>query len=407
MDFDETPEEAAFRAEARAWLEEHAPAAPAGERDENAILITDHDREARYVQRCRDWQRVKYEHGWAGITWPRQYGGRSGTGIQDGIFREEESKLIAAWGVFAVGIGMAGPTLMAHGTDAQKQRFLPPMLRGDEVWCQLFSEPNAGSDLGGLRTSAVRDGDEWVVNGQKVWNSGAHYSDWGILLTRTNVDAPKHRGITYFLVDMRTPGIEVRPLKQITGAAHFNEVFLSDVRIPHDNIVGEVNAGWGPMMTTLANERTLIGGASGRGAFADLKTLAQKLGVNTDPVQRQGLAGAYIRGEILKYLGYRVRTAVTRGEAPGPESSVVKLFVSQHLATNGNVIMGLLGAQGMLAGDDAIDGGRWQMDFLGQWGARIGGGTDNIQRNTIGEKVLQLPPEPRVDKGVPFRDIPS
>ena len=240
MDFDETPEVGAFRAEARAFLDAHAPAAAADDvRDEASLFITDHAQENRYVQRCRDWQRVKYEQGWAGITWPKEYGGRSGSGIQDGIFHEEEARHISASGVFAVGIGMAGPTIIAHGTDAQKERYLPPMLRGDEVWCQLFSEPNAGSDLGGLRTTAVRDGDEWIVNGQKVWTSGAHYSDWGILLTRTDPDAPKHRGITYFLVDMRTPGIDVRPLRQITGAAHFNEVFLEDVRIPHENIIGE------------------------------------------------------------------------------------------------------------------------------------------------------------------------
>ncbi|HEV8299092.1 MAG TPA: acyl-CoA dehydrogenase family protein, partial [Acidimicrobiales bacterium] len=304
MDFDETPEEAAFRAEVRAFLGAHAPRAD-DTRDENSIYITDHDREARYVQRCRDWQRVKFEQGWAGITWPKEYGGRGGNGIQDGILREEEAKVISASGVFAVGIGMAGPTIIVHGTEAQKQRFLPPMLRGDEIWCQLFSEPGAGSDLGGLRTSAVRDGDEWVVNGQKVWNSGAHYSDWGILLTRTDPDAPKHRGITYFLVDMRTRGIDVRPLKQITGASHFNEVFLNDVRIPHVNVLGEVNAGWGPMMTTLANERTLIGGAGNRGGFAQLADLARRTGGATDPVLRQRLAQAYTRGELLKYLGYR------------------------------------------------------------------------------------------------------
>ena len=204
MDFDETPEEAAFRAEVRPFLEANAPARQVDDvPDENSLWITDHDAEQRYVQRCQQWQARKYDLGWAGITWPKEYGGRGGTGIQDGIFHEEEARYISASGVFSIGIGMAGPTLIAHGTDAQKKRFLPPTLRGEEIWCQLFSEPNAGSDLGGLRTSAVRDGDEWIVNGQKVWTSGAHYSDWGILLTRTDPDAPKHRGITYFLVDMR------------------------------------------------------------------------------------------------------------------------------------------------------------------------------------------------------------
>jgi alkylation response protein AidB-like acyl-CoA dehydrogenase len=417
MDFDETPEEAAFRAEARAFLDAYArpfvagsggaePAGASSVSDETSIFITDAVAELAHVHRSCAWQRLKYEQGWAGITWPKAYGGRGGTGMQDGIFREEEAKHIRASGVFAVGIGMAGPTLIAHGTDAQKDRFLSPMLRGDEVWCQLFSEPAAGSDLGGLRMSAVRDGDEWIVNGQKVWNSGAHYSEWGILLTRTDVDAPKHRGITYFLVDMKSPGIEVRPLRQITGAAHFNEVFFADVRIPHDQIVGDINGGWGPMMTTLSNERALIGAAQ-RGSFDEVISLARRCGVDRDPTIRQDMARAYTRNQILTYLGYRVRSAITRGEAPGPESSVLKLFLSQHLEHNGDLFMAIEGTAGMLSADDAIDHGRWQMEFLGQWSARIGGGTDQIQRNTIGEKVLRLPPEPRVDKNVAFRDIPG
>ena len=407
MDFDETPDEAAFRAEVKAFLDEHVPALRTNERDQNSIFITDHNKELAHVQRCRDWQRVKFDHGWAGITWPKAYGGRGGTSIQDGIFKQEEAKVIAASGVFAVGIGMAGPMLIAHGTDEQKERYLRPMLRGEEVWCQLFSEPGAGSDLGGLRTMAVRDGDEWIVNGQKVWTSGAHYSDWAILLTRTDISAPKHRGITYFLVDMRTAGIDVRPLRQITGAAHFNEVFLSDVRIPHENIVGEINAGWGPMMTTLSNERTLIGGGQGRTGIEDLIALARTTGTDDDAVIRQELAKAYSRMQIQKYLGYRVRTASLRGELPVPESSVMKLAVSLHLHEIGNLVMAMEQAAGMLSGASAIDDGRWQMEFLGQFGARIGGGTDQIQRNTIGEKVLRLPPEPRVDKGIPFRDIPG
>ena len=407
MDFDESPAEAAFRVEARAFLDQYAvPFAASSVGDERSIFITDHDTEVAYVKRCCDWQAVKYDQGWAGITWPKEYGGRGGTSLEDGIFRTEEARYISASGVFAVGIGMAGPTLIAHGTDEQKARFLKPMLRGEEVWCQLFSEPNAGSDLGGLATSAVRDGDEWVINGQKVWNSGAHYSDWGILLTRTNLDASKHRGITYFVVDMRTPGIEVRPLRQITGAAHFNEVFFTDVRIPHENIIGHVDAGWGPMMTTLSNERSLIGGSS-RGDFAEVVDLARRCGADQDPVIRQLLAASHTRTEILKYLGYRVRTAAARGQAPGPESSIMKLLVSQHLSRQGDLFLAMEGAGGMLAGADALDDGRWQMEFLGQWSAKIGGGTDEIQRNTIGEKVLALPPEPRVDKNIPFRDIPK
>jgi alkylation response protein AidB-like acyl-CoA dehydrogenase len=405
MDFDETPEELAFRAEARAWLEEHAPPF-AEEGAKVSVYISDPEEEHRYLAVSKAWQAHKYDHGWAGITWPPEYGGRGGTPTQDGIFRSEEATFLSSWGVFAVGIGMAGPTIMAHGTEEQKQRHLHPMLRGDEVWCQLFSEPNAGSDLGGLATSAVRDGDEWVVNGQKVWNSGAHYSDWGILLTRSNLDAPKNRGITYFLVDMRTPGIEVRPLRQITGAAHFNEVFFTDVRIPHENVLGEVDGGWGPMMTTLSNERALIGG-SPRAVFPSTVALARRMGVADDPNVRQLMAQSYIRHEVMRYLGYRAKTAATKGVAPGPESSIIKLFLSQHLSAESDMLMAMLGPAALLWGDSAPDDGKWQMDFVGQWNPKIGGGTDQIQRNTIGEKVLGLPSEPRVDKGIPFRDIPK
>ena len=407
MDFDETPEEAAFRAECIDWLDANVPPDGGGPRDQNATTITDPEVEKAYVARCKAWQRTKYDGGWGSITWPTEYGGKGLSGIHDGIFKDEEAHRVSATGVFAVGIGMTGPTIIAHGTDAQKERYLPAMLKGDEVWCQLFSEPVAGSDLGGLRTTAVRDGDEWVINGQKVWTSGAQFSDWGILLTRTDPDQPKHRGITYFLLDMRTPGIEVRPLVQITGAAHFNEVFLSDVRIPHENILGEVNAGWGPIMTTLANERTAIGGSTGRTGIDQLVKLARDTGCDRDPVIRQELAKAYTRMEVLRYQGYRVRTASSRGEPPGPESSTMKLAISLHSGMMGDLVMAMNGATGMLSGDDAHDKGRWQQEFLGQWSVRIGGGTDNIQRNTIGEKVLGLPPDIRVDKGVAFRDIPS
>jgi alkylation response protein AidB-like acyl-CoA dehydrogenase len=272
------------------------------------------------------------------------------------------------------------------------------------VWCQLFSEPGAGSDLAGLGTRAVRDGDVWVVNGQKVWNSGAQHSDWGILLARSDPEERKHRGITYFLVDMRTAGIDVRPLRQITGVAHFNEVFLTDVAIPAGNVVGPVNGGWGVAATTLANERTLIGTASS-GGFADVVRLARACCADTSPAARQRLASAYTRVELLRYLGYRVRTALSRGEQPGPESSVLKLAYSEHVAGLGDLVVDLQGAAGTLSGDDARDGGSWQVQFLNQWMSRIGGGTDQVQRNIIAERVLGLPGEIRVDKDVPYREL--
>jgi alkylation response protein AidB-like acyl-CoA dehydrogenase len=399
LDFDDTPEEAAFRAEARAWLEAHAPP-----RDPDAPRVSMGGVGPTYVQQCKQWQRTLFDGGWAGIPWPKEYGGRGGTGQQAAIFAQEQAKFDVSNGVFAVGIGMVGPTIMAHGTDAQKQRYLTPMLRGEEVWCQLFSEPGAGSDLAGLSTRAERDGDEWVVNGQKVWTSGAQHSDFGILMTRTNPDAPKHKGITYFVVDMQTPGVDVRPLRQINGVAHFNEVFLTDVRVPHENVVGEPNGGWGVALTTMAHERSLIGGGVGLG-FRDVLRLARACGGTDDPRTRQSLATAYIRFEVLKYLGYRVRTAASQNRQPGPESSVMKLGYSQHLAAIGDLVLALEGPAGMLHGDDAPDGGEWQQHFLNQWSSRIGGGTDQIQRNVIGERVLGLPGEPRVDKDVPFRSI--
>ena len=400
MDFDDTPEEAAFRAEAREWLGQHAAPITDATPRRSPWGGTD---EAEHIRRAKEWQRTLYDGGWAGITWPKQYGGRGATPIQAAIFNQEQAKFDVSPGVFAVGIGMVGPTLIGHGTDAQKERFLDTMLRGDEVWCQLFSEPGAGSDLAGLGTRAVRDGDEFVANGQKVWNSGAHYSDWGILLTRTDPTAPKHRGITYFLVDMRTPGIDVRPLRQITGQAHFNEVFLSDVRVPVANVLGAVNDGWRVAQTTLANERALIGGGAGSG-WRDIRVLARETGAGRDPVLRQELASAFTRFELTRFLGYRVQTALSQGKQPGPEVSIMKLFHSQNLARTGDLVMSMQGASGTLAAPDAPRDGFWLGMFLNQWASRIGGGTDQVQRNIIGERVLGLPKEPSNDRDRPWNE---
>jgi alkylation response protein AidB-like acyl-CoA dehydrogenase len=404
VDFDDTPEEAAFRAEARTWLERHAR--PATELPRRRGLTDAYsEEEARHVKRAKEWQAVLAEHGWAGICWPREYGGRGGTPLQERIFLQEQAHFDVASGVFAQGIGMAGPTIIAHGTDEQKARFLPPMLRGEEVWCQLFSEPGAGSDLAGLATRAVRDGDEFVVNGQKVWTSSAHYCDWGILLARTNPDAPKHRGITYFLLDMRTPGVEVRPIRQITGTAHFNEVFFTDVRIPAHNVLGAVDGGWAVARTTLANERSLIAGGGGAAGFGELVRFARRFGRTDDPLMRQRLAEAYTRINLLKYLGWRAQTARSQGRPPGPESSVAKLGYSAHLAALGDLGVAIAGAHGALLPADDDELHAWGQRLLGQWSARIGGGTDQIQRNVIAERVLGLPGDVRVDKDVPYRDL--
>ncbi len=406
MDFEETEDERAFRVEVRAWLDAHAKRREAGERSDHSYMPGDGNPEAdaAHVRACKEWQRILYDGGWAGITWPVAAGGRGGPGWQQRIFNEEQSHYNAAVGVFAVGIAMAGPTIIAWGTPEQQERFLPSMLRGDDVWCQLFSEPGAGSDLAGLRTRAERDGDEWTINGQKVWTSGAHYSDWGLLLARSDLDAPKHKGITAFLLDMRTAGIDVRPLRQINGASHFNEVFLTDVRIPDAMRLGPPGGGWRAANTMLSNERAMIGGG-GRVGFRDLLALAKRCGATGDAVLRQELVRSYTRTQIIKWLGLRARSRKDQGL--GPEASVLKLAASRRLEHDANLVMELQGPQSMLYDDDAIQHGYWQQQFLGQWSSRIGGGTEQIQRNVIGERVLGLPSEPRPGKDTPFRELPS
>ncbi len=322
------------------------------------------------------------------------------------VFQQEAARDEVDTGVFSVGLAMVVPTLLAYGTEEQKLAHIPAMLRGENVWCQLFSEPGAGSDLAGLTTRAELDGESWIVNGQKVWNSFAHVADWGILLARTDWDVPKHRGITYFLVDMRSEGIDVRPLRQITGVADFNETFLTDVHIPVENVLGEVNGGWGVTQVTLMSERVLIGGGMGLG-FRDFVELARHYDRTGDPQIRQELAKSYTRGELLRWLGERARAAIKAGKPMGPESSVAKLAISRQVFENGNLALAIEGADGMLYADDAFEDGFWQQQFLGQWGIRIGGGTEQVQRNILGERMLGLPPEARPDKTEPFRDIPK
>jgi alkylation response protein AidB-like acyl-CoA dehydrogenase len=397
LDFDDTPQEAAVRKEIRAWLQDNAP----GKGSTDYCRRSELDRLAL----AKAFQAKLFDAGLAGLAWPEEYGGRGGSAIEQMIFEQELAGFDAPWGVFfVIGIGMAGPTIIAHGSPAQKERFLRPTLRGDVIWCQLFSEPGAGSDLAGLRTSAVRDGDEFVISGQKIWTSGGHYSDWGILIARTDFEAPKHRGLTYFLCDMSLPGIELRPIKQINGDAHFNETFFDDVRIPADMVLGEVGGGWAVAMTTLSNERTAIGGGGANGVgFADLHALARRVGRSSDAVVRQELAAAFTRGQVSRFLGYRAQTALSRGEPLGPESSILKLFHGLDLARTTNLALELLGPAGTVwDGDDAS----WFHEWATAPSMRIAGGTDEIQRNVLAERVLGLPAEPRPDKAVPFNTIP-
>ncbi len=400
MDIGDSPEEAAFRSEARAWLEQHAVLRDPAKRHKQSSTDAEQD---IHAQACRDWQRVLYDGGWAGLTWPKRFGGRGGKPWQAAIFAEEQSKFDVATGAFAVAHGMVAPTLMMHGTDAQRGH-LDAMLSGAEVWAQLFSEPEAGSDLANIGTRAELDGDEWIINGQKVWTSGAQHSVYAILLARTDPDAPKHMGITYFIVDMRSPGIEVRPLRQITGVAHFNEVFLTDVRIPAANVVGEVNNGWKIAHTTLSNERALIGGGNTAWSVKELTSMARQFGRTSDPVVRQGIAAAHSRAEVLKFMGYRLRTSISRGETPGVVASTMKLFYARHWAATTGLAMSIMGAEATLWGSSAIDDGLWQQTFCGQYAVRLGGGTDEIQGNVIGERALGLPREPSLDRDLPWRE---
>lgn len=411
MDFEDTPEEAAFRKEARAWLGANAVAkgAPGDfSMDWHEIVHAPRAEQPRlareHADRCRAWQRTLYDGGWAGLMWLEAYGGRGLSPMQATIFAEEHARFGVATDVFVVAIAMVGPTLIAHGSEEQKSRFLQAILRGEHLWCQLFSEPGAGSDLAGLSTRAVRDGDEWVVNGQKVWTSNADTADWGILLARTDPDVPKHRGITYFLVDMQTPGVEIRPLRQMTGESHFAEVFLTDVRLPADAIVGEPGSGWGVAMTTLANERAYIGG-QGRFTSADLAGIARDAGCLDNPAVRQSLMRLHAADQCLRFMGYRLRTALSRGTTPGAEANCMKLLQARYLKDATAFAVAAQGPAGMLDGPTTARGGYWQHLFLQVPSIRIAGGSDEVQRNIIGERVLGLPGDVRVDKQVPFREL--
>ncbi|MGZ7014778.1 MAG: acyl-CoA dehydrogenase family protein [Acidimicrobiales bacterium] len=386
---DDSPEDARLRDEIRAWLAEHA--GPYGPATEHVQL---HDTQ-EYTDACRVWQAELDRGGWGAPTWPLEHGGRGVTGTQARIIAEEQAAWAVPVGAFSVAVAMVGPTLMTHGTAGQIARFLDPIRAGRHVWCQLFSEPDAGSDLASLRTRAEPDGDDWIVTGQKVWTSGAAHADWAILLARTEPGSWRHAGITYFVVDMSSPGIEVRPIVQINRNAHFNEVHLDQVRIPGDQVIGERGQGWSVARTTLSAERVMIGSMSVLDRVVGLIDAARQAGRTDDLTIRQDLAAAYSRASILGYLGDRAQASIRRGGRPGAEASVIKLGLSTFMAELGDLSMRVLDADGMLAGEGTHGYGPLQDQFLGQWAMRIGGGTEQIQRNLIGEAVLGLPREPR------------
>ena len=414
MDFNDTPKEAAFRKEVVEWLDANAEKRDPS--DTSALGMFSEKETPEMIEVCKEWQRKKADAGWACITWPKDLGGRGGTLMENIIFSQEEAKYITPPNVFMIGLGMAGPTIMVHGTPEQKKRWLPDMLRGDLIWCQLFSEPGAGSDLAGLRTKAVKDGDDWIINGQKVWTSGAHYSKWGILVTRSDFDAPKHKGLTYFVMDMESEGVEIRPIKQITGGANFNEVFMTDVRIPDDQRLDAVGNGWAVALTTLMNERMSIGGGMGMGSdllVAELNKLADTCYVDgvlgrENPAVRQKIADYYSRLKSMELTVNRTLSALSRGGMPGSESAILKLAMGLLLQEVAAFAMELQGGMGSEFGDEAsYAGGLWQELYLGIPAIRIAGGSDEVQRNIIGERLLGMPGEQRVDKGIPFKDIPT
>ncbi len=407
MEFEDTEAEAALRAEVRAFLEAHARPKTGTDADwSRGAVAEDPASQADYLRRCREWQATLADHGWAGITWPREWGGRGGTPAESILFNQEAAAYDVATGFVGAAQQLVGPALLRHGSVEQKQRWITPLLRGDELWCQLFSEPGAGSDLAALATRAVRDGDEWVVTGQKVWTSGAHHADFGILLARTDPDVPKHAGLSLFVVDMRSAGIEIRPLVQATGLSHFNEVFLDEVRIPADHVVGEVGGGWAVARTVLASEAGMIGGAGQTTTFPAVLALAEACGRSDDPVVRQELARVFTEQRILDFLRMRMQTAIMHRRGTPPDPSVLKNAFTRALRRRVELAVAIEGAGGMLAGTDAPQDGFWQMQVMGQFASRIGGGTEEVHRNMLGERALGLPAEPRDDKTRPWRDLP-
>ena len=402
MDFSDTPEEARFRHEARKWLRENAP---------KEFNINDFD-PSKDMAPFKSWQRKKSEAGWTCFTWPKEFGGWDGTPIEQVIWSQEEKDLAYLSSPFIIGLGMGGATIMMHGSDELKERYLRPMVTGDEIWCQLFSEPTAGSDLAGIKTKAVADGDDWIVNGQKLWTSYAHIADYGILITRTDPDAPKHRGLTYFLVDMKAPGVEVRPIKMASGDCGFNEVFLTDVRIPDSHRVGPIGGGWKVVLTTLMNERLSVG-ITFLTHFDELFELASTLFDDSGPLienraVRDEIADWFVKSNGLMYTGYRMMTALSHGNTPGPEASITKLVLARGRQQLASFVLDLQDQAGILTEDNgASDQVNFQKLFFTSIGERIAGGTDEILLNIIGERVLGLPPDLRIDKDVPFAEVSS
>jgi alkylation response protein AidB-like acyl-CoA dehydrogenase len=375
VDLTLSPQEQAFRDELRAWLEANHPG-PEPEGDVAGFEFR------------RAWQRRLHDAGWAGVSWPKEYGGRGATLVEQAIYNEEIVRAQAPSAANVLGLAMGGPTVIAHGTEEQKQRYLEPILSAEEIWCQGFSEPESGSDLASLKTRAVRDGDDWVITGQKVWTTLAHHAKWCMLVARSDPDAPKHQGLSYFLMDMEQDAVQVRPLVQITGEAEFNELFIEEARVPHANIVGGEGNGWAVAITTLMHERATL--AFGlqiqvKLALGELMAEARESGAGVDPIVRDRLAQLYIESEVLRLNAYRGLSAIMRSGVPGPEGSLGKWQWAEVNQALTELAMDLRGPRALLQDE------KWTYRFLRARANSIEGGTTEILKNIVAERVLGLP----------------
>ncbi|CAN7482896.1 acyl-CoA dehydrogenase family protein [Phenylobacterium sp. LjRoot164] len=407
MDFNDTPEEAAYRKQVRDWLDANAPKKQEGSADPEG---------GDGMAASKAWQAKKAAAGYACITWPKEWGGQGGTPVQQVIFNQEEAKHPIPGNPFQIGLGMCLPTVMTFADAETKTRFVGPALRGEEIWSQLFSEPSGGSDVAASRTKAERVDDgsgDWVINGQKVWTTGAQFSDYGIVIVRTNPDVPKHKGLTMFWLDLKDPGVEVKPIHQMSGGSGFNEVFFTNVRVKDSQRLGAEGDGWKVSLVTLMNERLAVGGATGAGWSQFMETARKTPGLDgasalQDQALREKLADWYVQAEGLKHTRNRTMTALSRGQTPGPESSIGKIISAVQMQELANTAVEMLDQYGIINDEDLAPlsaAFHWSLMFAP--GLRIAGGTDEILRNIIAERVLGLPGDIRVDKDVAFKDMPT
>jgi acyl-CoA dehydrogenase len=417
----ETPTLDEFQQEVTAFLDANAERKEAetaekrfvwGEGSDDVALFeqVDREKEQQALVRAQQWRAKRYDAGLGWISGPKAFGGRELSRAHEGVYGHAEAQYrVPEQSFFGIGLGMVAPTILAHAQPHVQERYLPKLYRGDIVASQLFSEPGAGSDLASLQTRAERDGDEWIITGQKVWTSGAHYSDIGEIICRTDVDLPKHKGLTGFVVDLKAPGVEIRPLRQMTGGANFNEVFFTEVRVPDDHRLGDVNQGWTVALTTLMNERASIGaGAAGGGmglaSVTRLAELVRQFDMDDDPLVRQRLADVYINFQVSKYNNQRAMDKVKAGQLPGPEMSIAKLSLTNNMWRTANFVAEVLGPR-IIANTGEWGTYAWSQLLLGIPGMKVAGGTDEVMKNIVGERVLGLPKDPGIDSKTAFRDL--